>query len=251
MSESWIALIGIGFAASLMPLTIGVEIYALGTEKGVRKVISLIGGVTLFRILLTIGVLFISAGLIATHGETMANIGAAIRTTLYEFNASLTPGERLVGNLLLIFAGILIIVQVVRYSRKPPVPEVDPTSEPPDSRAVGVGVIGMLWIGFLLTITNVNQWVLIPVGVNQILQMKGNSIEHLVAYVIFLLFSTVVIFLPFLIFIIRPKHAQQDLETLTRWINNSMRYIMTGIFLLIAIYFLWKGSVGVFNYFML
>jgi len=248
MNETWIGLILVGLAASLMPLTIGVEIYALGTEKGVRKVISLIGGVTLFRILLTIGVMFVSAGLVATHDEMMADIGAAIRTTLYEFNASLTPGERLVGNLLLILAGALIIVQIVRYSRKSPLPDVDSTTNPPDSRAVGVGVIGMLWIGFLLTITNVNQWVLIPVGVNQILRMEGNSVVHLVAYIFFLFISTVVIFLPFLIYLIRPKRAQQDMETLNHWINASMRYIMLGIFLLVAIYFLWKGATGVLQY---
>jgi|GEM_PF-5301450 len=251
MSESWIALIGVGFAASLMPLTIGVEIYALGTEKGVRKVISLIGGVILFRILLTIGVMFVSAGLIATHGSAMADIGQAIRTALYELNASLTPKERLVGNLLFILVGVLILVQIVRMTRNKPAPEVDPLSAPPDTRAVGVGVIGMLWIGFILTITNVNQWVLIPVGVNQILRMEGNSIAHLVAYIFFLFLSTAVILLPFLIFIIRPKRAQQDLETLNRWVNSSMRYLMTGIFLLVALYFLWKGSVGVMNYFAL
>lgn len=249
MSESWIALIGVGLAASLMPLTIGVEIYALGTEKGVRKVISLIGGVTLFRVLLTTGVLLVSAGLIAVHGEAISDIGAAIRIALEEFNASLTPEEKLLGNLLRVLAGALILFQIVRMTRSKPTPEVDPLAAPPDSRAVGVGVIGMLWIGFVLTLTNVNQWVLIPIGVNQILRMEGNSVEHLVAYIIFLFLSTVVILLPFLIFLIRPNRAEQDLKTLNRWINSSMRYIMMGLFFLIGLYLLWKGSVGVINYF--
>ncbi len=247
MNESWIALILVGIAASLMPLTIGVEIYALGTDKGVKKVLSLIGGVTIFRILITVGAVLLFAGVIATQSENPLDVGQILRTMLSEFNEALTPEQRLAGNLLLLIAGVLIIIQIIRLMRSKP-PKVEPSSQPPDSRAIGVGIGGMLWIGFLLTATNVNQYVLIPVGVNQILRMESNTPERLLAYVFFLALSIAAIMLPFLIFLIRPQHARSDLETLNRWINNSMRYIMMGIFFLVGLYFVWKGGVGVMNY---
>ena len=251
MIETWVALILVGLAASLMPLTIGVEIYAMGTEKGIKKVISLIAGVTVFRLLLTVGILLVSAGLIARRSEEGFDIGEAIRTALYNFDQALTSGERLIGNIFIILAGLLILFQMYRMMRSQPVQEGDPLSKPPDARAVGAGIFGMLWIGFILTLTNVNQWVLIPVGVNQILRMEGGLPVHLIAYIWFLFFSTVVILLPFLIYVVRPKQATSDLKTLNRWINHAMRYLFAGLFFLVAIYFIWKGGVGVINHFFL
>jgi len=231
-----------------MPLTVGVEIYALGTDNGVKKIISLIGGVIAFRILITIGVIFLFAGLIATQSQNPTDIGQIFRTMLSDFNEAITSGQRLLMDILFIIAGLLIIIQVVRILRKKPSTEELSSEQAPNSKAVGVGIGGMLWIGFFLTATNVNQYVLIPLGVNEILRAEANPMEHLAAYFFFLLFSISVILLPFLIFIIRPEHAHSDLETLNRWVNSSMRYVMMGIFLLVGLYFLWKGGVGVMNY---
>jgi hypothetical protein len=64
MDESWITLLMLGPAAGFMPLIFSLEIYVLGADAAEKKVTSLLGDITLFRLLVTLLVALLFTGMI-------------------------------------------------------------------------------------------------------------------------------------------------------------------------------------------
>jgi hypothetical protein len=65
MDDSFFTIFLIALAASFLPLQFGAEISLLANEDGVKRASSLVGGITLFRILVGVVIALLFAGEIA------------------------------------------------------------------------------------------------------------------------------------------------------------------------------------------
>jgi hypothetical protein len=255
MDNDWVTLILLGLAAAFMPMVFGLEIYTLGENDGAKKVSGLLGGITFFRLLVAIGVLLLFVGVMSWLTQGLSDIGQFFGSLFSQLGQGITSGHHLIIDLLLVAGGVWLIIQAIQYVRRGSDSEHSPQAAAPDgaksadSKAVGLGVAGMLGMGLAMSATNVNQWLFVSAAVNQILRMQVRFSIQLLAFLLFIGIATVMIALPLLIFLIRPQKAQADLAKINGWINGSMRYIVAGLFVLIGLYFIWKGGLGVANFF--
>ena len=95
MDDSWVTLIMLGLAASFMPLVFSMEIYTLGADDGVKKVSSLIGGITVFRLLVTVLVVLLFMGMMASLTEGLSDIGQFLGSLLSRADEDVTSGQHL------------------------------------------------------------------------------------------------------------------------------------------------------------
>ena len=248
----WSTLILLGIAASFMPLVSGLEITILGGEKGAKKSSSLVGGVTLFRVLIAIGVtLFLTAGIVVASHE-ISNVADNLGSTVSQFRQGVTTGQYIILDVLLVAAGILLIVNAISHIRgrsNGDLPSDDGSTESQDSKAIETGVAGMIGIGLIMSATNVNQWVFMTAGVSQILDMLVSAPERLFAFVLFLVVSSVMILLPLIVILIRPQQAQRILGNINRWIHGALKYAVAGVLLLIGLYLIARGAAGITHYY--
>ncbi len=128
MDNSWVTLILLGLAASFMPMVFGLEIYALGDENGAKKVSGLLGGITSFRLLVTLGVILLFAGVMAGLSQGLSDIGQFFGSLFSQLGQSITSGHHLLIDLLLVAGGVWLIVQAVRHAR-----HGSATKQPPQS----------------------------------------------------------------------------------------------------------------------
>lgn len=247
MGDSWVTVIFLGLAASFMPLVFGIEIYSLGDDDGVKKVSGLLGGIVSFRLLVTVGVILLFVGVLASLSEGLANIGHFLGSLLLRFGEGVTSGHHLVIDLLLIAAGVLIIVQAFRHLRAGSNAGHAPTSSS-DSKSLSVGAVGMIGVGLMMTATNVNQWVFTTAAVNELIRMEAHPWSRLLAFFLFLALSTLMVVAPLALVLARPQNATAELQKVNGWINGSMRYVATGILTLIGLYLIVKGGIGVANF---
>ena len=166
---------------------------------------------------------------------------------LSQLGTGITSGHHLFIDLLLVAAAILVLIQAVRLVRG--ATSAKQSSDSDDSKVFAVGATGMLGLGLLMSATNLNQWVFTSAAVNQILRMQGDHVGRLLAFAVFLLLASVMVGLPLILYLWRPQKAHAYLEKVDEWINGSMRYVVTGILVLIGLYLSWQGGRGVMNYF--
>ena len=257
MDDSFVTFIMLALAASFMPLVFSMEIYVLGADDGVKKVSSLIGGITIFRLLITVLVVLLFMGMMAFLTEGLSDIGQFLGSLLSRADEDVTSGQHLFMDLLLVAAGIALFVQAIRHvrggSRADQTSESggstgDQTADSGSSKAMGLGVAGMIGMGIMMTATNVQQWVLISAGVNQILRVQLYHWSGVLAFLLFLVISTSLVLVPLALFLFRPEKAGAALGRLDGWINGSMRYVVAGILCLIGLYLIWKGGIGVMHF---
>ena len=117
MNIPWVSLILLGVAASFLPLQFGLEIALLGSSDGLKKSSSLIGGITLFRILLLVAVGLIFTGLLEKISTLLADISAAVSTTLHQLHLAVTSGQHVIFDGLLIAAGVLLCFRAYHHWR--------------------------------------------------------------------------------------------------------------------------------------
>jgi hypothetical protein len=246
MDDSWVTLLMLGLTAAFMPLVFSLEIYVLGTDDGVKKVSSLLGGITGFRLLITFLVVLLFAGVMASLSQGLSSVGQFLGSLLSQVNKDITSGHHLFIDLLLVVAGVSLFVQAIRHLRRGS--NAKQASDSDSSQAMEVGVGGMIGMGITMTATNAQQWVLISAGVNQILRAPLQPWIGLLAYLIFMLLATSLILLPLALFLIRPQQASAALAKVDGWINGSMRYVVAGILCMIGLYLIWKGSEGVVRF---
>jgi threonine/homoserine/homoserine lactone efflux protein len=246
MDESWVTFILIGLTASFMPLILSMEIYVLGADDGTKKVSSLLGGVTLFRLLVTLLAILLFAGMMASLKQELSDIGQFLGSLLTQIDTDITSGQHLFIDLLLIAAGLSLIVQAIRHLRGGS--QANQTDDAGNSKAMDVGIAGMIGMGIMMTATNVQQWLLVSAGVNQILRTEFYHWSGLLAFLLFLLLATSFILLPLGLYLVSPDKAGVYLQRLNGWINGSMRYVVAGLLALVGLYLIWKGGVGVLNF---
>lgn len=129
MDNSWVTLILLGVAAGFMPMVFGLEIYTLGDNDGAKKVSSLLGGITSFRLLVSLGVVLLFAGVMAGLSQGLSDIGQFIGSFFSQLGQDITSGHHMVIDLLLIASGVLLIFQAIRRVRSSPSPTSGPTSD--------------------------------------------------------------------------------------------------------------------------
>ena len=224
MDDSWVTLILLGLAASFMPLVFSMEIYVLGGDDGAKKVTSLLGGVTLFRLLVTLFVALLFIGMMASFTQALSDVGQFFRSLFSTVDSDITSGHHLILDLLLIAAGISLIVQAIRHLRGGS--KADPSGSSGDSKAMDVGIAGMLSMGIMMTATNVQQWLLISAGVNQILRVQLYHWSGLLAFLLFMVVATSLILLPLVLVLVSPDKAGVYLKRVNGWINGSMKYVV-------------------------
>lgn len=246
MDDSWLTLILLGLTASFMPLIFSTEIYLLGGDDGAQKVSSLLGGVTIFRLVVAFISVLVMAGVLASLSQGLSNIGQFLSSLLTQVDQDITSGQHLVVDLLLIAAGATLIIQAVRHARGGS--NAAQTSDADDAKALNLGIAGMLGMGVLMTATNVQQWLLISTGVNQILRTQSQHLSRLLAFLLFLVLATALIALPLVVYLVRPEQAGSILGRVNDWINGSMRYVVAIILSLIGLYFIGKGVVGLSHF---
>lgn len=257
MDNTWVTLILLGIAAAFMPMVYGLQVYTLGEDDGTKKVSSLLGGITSFRLLVSLGVVLLFAGVMAGLSQGLSDIGRFVSSLFSQLGQGITSGHHLVIDLLLIASGIVLIVQAFRRIRGKPDLASAPgksnqssdSSKSDDAKAVSVGIVGMLGLGLMMSATNVNQWLFVSTAVNQILRMQAEPWTQLMAFLLFFGIATVLIAIPLLLVLIRPQAAQGDLKRLNVWINGSIRYVVAGILGLIGLYFILQGGEGFVNFF--
>ena len=246
MDDSWVTFIMLALAASFMPLVFSMEIYVLGADDGVKKVSSLLGGITIFRLLITVLVVLLFLGMMASLTEGLSNIGQFLGSLLSRTDKDVTSGQHLFLDLLLIAAGVALFVQAIRHVRGSS--KTKQTSDSGDSKAMGLGIAGMIGMGVMMTATNVQQWVLISAGVNQILRVQLYHWSGILAFLLFMLISTSLVLVPLALFLLKPEKAGAVLGRMDGWINGSMSYVVAGILCLIGLYLVWKGGIGVMHF---
>ena len=246
MDNSWITFILLGLTASFMPLIFSMEIYVLGADDGAKKVSSLLGGVTLFRLLVTLLAVLLFAGMMASFRQELSDIGQFLGSLLSRVNEDITSGHHLFIDLLLVAAGVSLIVQAIRHLSGGA--KADQTDDGGDSKAMDVGIAGMVGMGIMMTATNVQQWLLVSAGVNQILRTELYHWSGLLAFLLFLLLATSFILVPIGLYLVSPDKAGIYLQRLNGWINGSMRYVIAGLLALVGLYLIWKGGVGFLNF---
>ena len=197
--EDALTLVLLGIAACFMPLVFGLEITMLGSNNGAQKSSGLVGGVTLFRVLLAIGITLLFAVGVADVGQELSDSTSSLKSAISQFRQDVTSGERIILDMLLFASGILLIVNAFRHirgtSKGDESTDAD-SAETRDSKAIETGVVGMLGIGLFMAVTNVNQWVFMTAGVSQILAMHESATKRLLAFIVFLLVSSLMIALP-------------------------------------------------------
>ena len=177
--------------------------------------------------------------------DDFPDIGQLLSTLLLQLGEGVTSGHHLLIDLLLIAAGVLMIIQALRHLRSGS--KAAQTTQSSDSKALSVGVIGMLGLGLMMTATNVNQWVFTTAAVNELIRMDITPWGRLLAFLLFLMLSSVMIVLPLVLVFARPQNVKGDLEKVNGWINGSMRTIAVGILVLIGLFLIAKGGTGVLN----
>jgi threonine/homoserine/homoserine lactone efflux protein len=253
----WLALLLLGLAASFMPMVFGLELVLLGSNDGAKKSSSLVGGITLFRVLVAIGVTVLFASGAVAISKGISNIADFLGSTLSQFGQDVTSGQHIILDVLFVVAGILLLRDAYRHIRSSPSEDQpssdkssdDESSKQKESKTLETGVAGMIGVGLAMAATNPQQYVFMATGVSQILHMPINVPERLLAFVLFMVASSVMILLPLILVLVSPNRAHEVLGKINRWIHGSMKYIVAGILILIGLYLISKGGSGMVHYF--
>lgn len=247
MNESYFTIFLIALAASFLPLQFGAEISLLANDDGVKRASGLVGGITLFRILVGVVIALLFAGEIAVLTQGLQIIGDFIGTMLSNFGQDVTSGQHVLLDTLLIVAGILLLIQAYHSLRGGP--EANQTSKDDKKKVHEGGAVGLILFGLVWAAASVNQWIFVTSGVAQILALPIQRLSKQIVFVLFLILASLMIILPILIVLIRPKKANADLDKINGWINGALRYvIIVGLFV-IGLFLVWKGVDGLVHFF--
>lgn len=246
MSNPLLIIIILGLAAALMPLQFATEVYLFGKPQGPQKAAALVGGITLFRIFLlfVLGILFASLTTALTDVILWAaDFAAALLSSL---DREIVSGQRAFVDLLLVLSGVLLLVEIPFYYRASKGKAAVSAEQPVDNDGRSTRSYFLMGIGW--TAISLNQWLFTLTAVNQILIIRRSIADQAVYSLLYLLLASWMIMLPFFIYLLKPERAGAILERISRWMSESLVYL---IMLLMAgggIYFIWKGGQGLLRF---
>ena len=243
MDNNWLVLILIGLSASFMPLQFGVEIYLLGGDDGLKKTSGLVGGITLFRVLSAAVTALLFAGALAALRQRISGLAHFIESVLLRFGQDINSGQDLLLDVLLVITGVLLLIYTYRDFRGRSA--VNHSTDKIISKIQGFSAGKILVFGLTWTAVSLNQWIFTTAGVSQVLRMPIHPLGGLLAFGLYLLVASLMIVLPIVVFVIRPRQARAILEKMNQWLNGALGYvILTGLFV-IGLYLIWHGIEGV------
>lgn len=237
----------LALAASFLPLQFGAETSLLAKNDGVKKATGLALGVVLFRVVVAILFVVVFEGATAVFTEGIQNVFDFIGSTLKQLGMAATSGQHVVFDILLILAGIALIVHVYRSLRD--YSKVNETSKEDEKKAHELGAIEMILFGIVWTATGPNQWLFTVTGIGQILAIPVSTTGRLIAFILFLLLSSLMIALPILLIILRPKSADADLQKISKWVNGTLRYVVLAGLAVIGLFLIIRGAGGLVQFF--
>jgi hypothetical protein len=243
MDNHWLVLILIGLAASFMPLQFGTEIFLLNGDDGLKKTSSLVGGITLFRMLVAVVTALLFAGASAAAlRQSISGVPDFVQSMLSQFHQDVSSGQYVFLDLLLVIAGVVLLIHSYRHFRGRS--EATQSTNKVISKVQGINAGELLIFGLTWTAVSVNQWIFTITGVSHILEMPVHPVGRLLAFFLYLLVASLMIFLPISLFFIRPKQARTDLEKVNKWLNGTLGYVVLAGLFVIGLYLIWRGAVG-------
>ena len=246
MNIPWASLILLGVAASFLPLQFGLEIALLGKSDGLKKSSSLIGGITLFRILLLVAIGLIFTGLLEKISTFLANISAAVSTTLHQLHLAVTSGQHVIFDGLLIAAGVALWIRAYHHWRNRTQTKDAKESDTSFSKRFGDSPAGLLALGLAWAAVSLNQWLFTTAALGHILSLSGHA-TRLLAACLFLVIASLMLLLPIMLYLIGPGKAQVVLEKVDSWLKEAMPIVIIVVLFAIGLYFILDGIVGVMN----
>ena len=78
--------------------------------------------------------------------------------------------------------------------------------------------------------------------------MHESATKRLLAFIVFLVVSSLMIALPLVVVLVRPQQAQGILGKVNRWIDGSLKYVVACVFG-IGLYFIARGVAGIVRVF--
>ena len=242
MDNDWLILILIGVAASFMPLQFGVEIFLLGSVDGLKKTFSLVGGITLFRLLAAVVAVLLVAGASAALGQSISGLAHFMQSVLSQFGQDINSGQYLLLDLLLVISGVMLLIHTYPHFRSRSM--ISHSTDKIISRVQGINAGKILIFGLTWTAVSLNQWIFTAAGVSQILRMPSHPVRRLLAFCLYLLVASLMIALPIAVFVIRPKQARASLEMMDKWLNGALGYVILAVLVVIGLFLIWRGAAG-------
>ncbi|MEA3337376.1 MAG: GAP family protein [Chloroflexota bacterium] len=242
MNESWLTIFLLALVASFLPLQFGAEVSLLGKENGTKKASSLVGGITLYKVLVAVIVVFLIGGAMAALTQDIQGIGGFIKSTLATLGQDVTSGQHALLDLLLIAAGVALIIHAYRTLRGRS--EANQTSEEDTKKVHRGGAVELIMVGLVWMLASPAQWLYTSAGTSQILALPVSSLARAVVFVLFLLLCNLMVILPVAIYLIWPERAGAELLKIDAWINGAFRYVVIAGFFFIGSFFIWKGAGG-------
>ena len=243
MIESWLIVALLGVVASFMPTILGMEAILLGTEQGMRRVVGLLSGITLARLVIAFGVFSVFASVLEVMRVTAIWAAESAVNLLERIHALIVADGHWALDIILTIAGVMLLIEAVNYARGGVVVVTSSESEATtNDDADKPSMLNALGLGLLLTITGPKQWVLTVAAMNVILGMTPKLTFQVGALVVYLLLGISLVSLPLLIYLVRPERAQALLATMNGWITGAMRYFVAAILGMIGLYLIWNGG---------
>lgn len=243
MIESWLIVALLGVVASFMPTILAMEAILLGTEHGVRRVVGLLSGITLARLVIAFGVFSVFASVLQVMGLVAIWAAESAVNLLERIHALIVSDGHWTLDIIFTIAGVMLLIEAVSYARGGAVVVTSSESATTaDEDAAKPSMLNNLGIGLLLTITGPQQWVLTIAAMNVILSMPPRLTVQLGALVVYLVLGVSIVSVPLLLYFVSPERAQALLATMNGWIAGAMRYLIAAILGAIGIYLIWNGG---------
>lgn len=249
MDNPLISVILLALAASIMPIQFGMEIVIFGEEDGLKKSGSLLSGITLFRVLviLFIGVVF--PGILNVLENLLENFSTWASSAVEQLKEGIVSGEHILFDALMIMAGIMLLIQAVRRFRNPKPSEAAGVPKSAGVQIQSKGIKGLLLLGFTWTAVSVNQWIFTTAAVGQILSFSQTIAIRIIMAALFILLASLMVALPFFLYLIRPKSAQTNIAKINNWFGKAIPFIVFALMSVIGLYFIVSGIIGAMDYF--
>ena len=248
MNEPLLSVILLALAASFMPIQFGMEMVYLDEDDGLKKSGGFISGITLFRVLVIIltGMLF--PAILDQISRLFENISDWTASMLHGLKADLVSGEHFLFDVLMIVAGIVLWIEVVQRLRKRKQGKPSREKESDKAKENPKGLIGLILLGFTWTAVSINQWIFTTAAIGKILAISPARTIRFVVSILFILLASLIVLMPLLLYLIRPKSAQTNIAKVDNWFGGAMPTIVTGFIGAVGLYFILSGLTGWLNF---
>lgn len=212
-------LLPVVFVASVLPLEIVMTLLLLSGERGLIKAMAFAAGAMGVRTIQSIlfGCVFVIAG--EAGGEYASHPIASI---------------------LLLMAGIIMLINVVRTWRK----KGDPDAPPPKwmTSLSAASALTTFGIGGLSMVISIKQWIFTLSAIAVINEVQLSRLGRILMYLFFVVAAYSLVLAPIITSVFAPMQAAKLLEITQVWLGRHNRRITMVASLILGVWFMWKGT---------